>query len=253
LVRESRWLFQKLNQFAVLSEQDLKRLTTLVNDWLNTLYGALLAANSAAECLELLRPQSTTLVRELAALLTASAQPNVRIRSEEYSANTQLEILRLQAATIEQPVLDVGCGRDAELVKWLRSKNVTAVGFDLFDSETNGCLVADWFEFPFEPDRFGTITAHLSFSLHFLHQHLRPDSEARRYALQYMAILRSLRRGGCFAYAPGLPFIEGLLPSDQYAIRRFAIDSLPVDEQAMEVFAKNLGESPIYTCHVERK
>ncbi len=253
LARESRWLFQKVNQFNQLSEQDLKLLTTLVDDWLNALHKALVAANSATECLELLLPRNAAHVRELSALLTRSAQPNERIHSEEYSADTQLGVLRLQGVTLVQPVLDVGCGRDADLVKWLRRMHVNAVGFDLFDSGTLGCLVADWFEFPFVPEQFGTIIAHLSFSLHFLHQHLRPDGEARRYALQYMTILRSLRHGGCFAYAPGLPFIEGILPSDQFAVRKYAIDHLPTDERAMEIFTEKLGESPVYACHVERK
>jgi hypothetical protein len=253
LLQESRWLLQKRNQFTVLSEPDLIRLATLTNDWLKALHAALLAAKSAVECLELLRPHSIAHVQELTALLVCAARPDERIRCEEYSAETQLGVLRLQAATLVQPVVDIGCGRDADLVKWLRGKNVNAVGFDLFDSVGEGCLVADWFEFPFVPDQFGTIIAHLSFSLHFLHQHLRPDGDARRYALQYMAILRSLRRGGSFVYAPGLPFIEGLLPSDQYVVTRYAIDRLPLDERAMDVFAKYLRESPIYACHVERR
>ena len=253
LMLQSRWLFQRLNQFIVLSERELSRLEALVSDWLEALRKAMLEAKSAAECLELLEPFSARHVRELAALLAGTAHPDVRIRSEEYSAETQLEVLRLQTEALVPPVLDMGCGRDAALVKWLRIQNINAVGFDLFHSATVGCLLADWFEFPFMPEQFGTVIAHLSFSLHFLHQHLRPEGDAKRYALQYMAILRSVRHGGCFAYTPGLPFIEGLLPSDQFTIKKFGIDSLPIDEQVMKVFAQSLGESPIYACHVVRR
>ena len=253
LMLQSRWLFQRLNQFIVLSERDLRRLEVLVSDWLEALRGAVLEAKSAVECLELLEPFSARHVRELATLLARSAHPDIRIRSEEYSAETQLEVLRLQTTTLAPPVLDIGCGRDAALVKWFRSKNINAVGFDLFDSATLGCLLADWFEFPFMPEQFGTVIAHLSFSLHFLHQHLRPDGDAKRYALQYMTILRSVKHGGCFAYTPGLPFIEVLLPSDQYTVMKYEMDSLPIDEQAMGIFAQGLGESPIYACHVVRR
>jgi hypothetical protein len=53
--------------------------------------------------------------------------------------------------------------------------------------------------------------------LHFLHHHLRCDDSAFVYARTYMRVLRSLKPGGVFAYAPALPFIEELLPASSYA------------------------------------
>lgn len=42
-----------------------------------------------------------------------------------------------------------------------------------------------------------------------------------------MRILQALRRGGQFICTPGLLFIEGLLPAEQYDVHRRAINRAP--------------------------
>ena len=150
----------------------LCKLPLLIQEWLDALCYALLAANNANECMNLLHQGNCAHVRGLSAVATQSSQRHRRIRSEQYSVATQLEVLRLQPSALIEPVLDVGCGHDARLVKHLRSRDINAIGIDLFCREVPGCLVSDWFQFPWLRDQFGTIIAHLSFSLHFLHQHL---------------------------------------------------------------------------------
>ena len=252
LDRQMRWLMQRHNQFRGLSEEELSGLSKLTSPWLNLLRKTLMAAHNAGEFSELLHRGSKAYLRDLVTLATQSTQTRGQTSSEEYAVATQLEVLHLLLSELGEPVLDVGCGRHACLVKWLRNNHIDAIGIDLAASRTEGCLVADWFEFPFLPERLGTVVAHLSFSLQFLHQHLRPDGEAGRYARQYMAILHALRHGGRLIYAPGLPFIERLLPHDQYAVTRFGIERLPIDEWVMTIFTQRLKESPMYACHIER-
>jgi hypothetical protein len=249
---QTRWLMQKLNQFATPTKKELINSSSLILSWLDAVHHALVAAGGAAQFLELIQSACQAHLADLVTIVVRSTQLHGRMPSEEYEAETQLRVLHLDISTLSEPVIDVGCGRDACLVEWLRSHHIDTVGIDLFSSQVQGCLVADWLEFPFLPKQFGTVVAHLSFSLHFLHQHLRPDGLAARYAHQYMAILRSLRHGGRIAYAPGLPFIERLLPRDRYAVRRFSIERLPIHNHVTNVFSQSLGESPIYACHVER-
>jgi hypothetical protein len=48
----------------------------------------------------------------------------------EYSADLQLELLGIDTATIKQPILDIGCGSQANLVGHLRSLGLEAYGID---------------------------------------------------------------------------------------------------------------------------
>jgi hypothetical protein len=251
LTYHALWLRQKFDQFQVLSEDERHRLSSLVESWLRALLKCL-SAGSVVECSECLQDACDAHLRQLVVLATQNGSANSQACSEEYAVALQLKVLQLQLDGICEPILDLGCGRDGCLVKWLRDNKKNAIGIDLCPNNTQGCLSADWFKFPFLPNQFGTILAHLSFSLQFLHQHLKADSDAARYARLYMSILHSLRQGGLLAYAPGLPFIEKLLPADKYKVQRFNVPDLPVDEIAAGIFARQLGENPLYTCQVVR-
>jgi SAM-dependent methyltransferase len=136
----------------------------------------------------------------------------------------QLALLGLDPDAIAEPILDLGCGEGAPLVTALRARGKDAIGVDRITVPTSHVVETDWFEFPIAPDRYGTVISHLAFSTQFLHHHLRPEGDAERYARKYMEILRGLRDGGVFAYAPGLPFLEGLLPAD-----RFRVETRPIE------------------------
>lgn len=115
-------------------------------------------------------------------------------------------------------MLDIGCGEAASLVHHLRSIGCAAWGIDRHVATSDCTIQADWFAIPRVEGGWGTIVAHQSFSLHFLHAHLRIRGDAERYARAYMAVLHALRPGGSFLYAPGLPFIERLLDADRYRV-----------------------------------
>jgi hypothetical protein len=136
----------------------------------------------------------------------------------EYSAEFQIEILHLKVEELMEPVLDIGCGRQGNLVKYLRAEGVEAYGFDRLHADLPFLTSADWLEFQYGASKWGTIISNLGFSNHFHHHHLREDGDFLKYAEKYIEILRSLKPGGCFHYAPGLPFIEQHLNQAEYQL-----------------------------------
>ena len=85
--------------------------------------------------------------------------------------------------------------------------------------------LADWFEFNYGQRQWGTITAQQSLSTHFIHAHLHGSKQADEFARLYMVLLSSLRAGGTFYYAPGLPFIEEhIVNLDGYVLKKTTIE-----------------------------
>jgi len=136
----------------------------------------------------------------------------------EYTPELQLEILRLNINELMEPVLDIGSGRQGNLVKYLRGKGIEAYGFDRLPENLPFLTSADWLDYSYGDSKWGTIVSNLGFSNHFHHHHLREDGDFVNYAKKYMEILSSLKPGGCFHYAPGLPFIEAYLNRDLYQL-----------------------------------
>jgi SAM-dependent methyltransferase len=136
----------------------------------------------------------------------------------EYSPALQLGILQIDLSKLKNPVLDIGCGKDARLVKFLRSEGFDAYGVDRFQTQSEFVFEADWLEFVYGIRKWGTIISNLGFSNHFHHHHLRSDGNYLGYAKKFMEILRSLKQGGSFYYAPDLPFIEPLLDPTKYIV-----------------------------------
>jgi hypothetical protein len=171
--------------------------------------------------------------------------PLCAVVSAEYTPALQLRVLGLDPAALLEPILDLGCGADAALVHALRAGGRDARGVDRLASPGEGISRADWLEAPLPPASLGAVISHLGFSLHFLHHHLRPGDEALRYARRYMEILRALRPGGLFAYAPGLPFVEAHLDTAEWAVERSPIQVAPPGPLA--------GAIPWYASRVTRR
>ncbi len=133
------------------------------------------------------------------------------IPCEEYTPELQANLLGLDPACLQEPVLDVGCGSEARLVTYLRSLGIEAYGTDRL-AETEGCVIqGDWLETTYGESTWGTIISHMAFSNHFIHHHLKTDGNIQEYAHKYMELLRAIRPGGSFIYSPCLPFMEELL------------------------------------------
>lgn len=145
------------------------------------------------------------------------------VACSEYSPDLQIEILQINVNQIVEPVLDIGCGNQGSLVLFLHQKGIEAYGFDRFAYDNSFLSNSDWFEYKFEKDKWGTITSNLGFSNHFQHHHFRNDGNFIEYAKKYMDILSSLKVGGCFHYAPDLPFVEQYLDKDKYQLTKRSI------------------------------
>ncbi len=150
----------------------------------------------------------------------------VKVVCAEYSSSLQLQLLHIDSGSLQEPVLDIGCGEHAYLVRYLRKTGIETFGIDrLIDATTDSQFIqSDWMDYAFQPNRWGSIIANHSFALHFLHQNERKDGDYIGYAKKYMEILYSLQEGGAFYYAPSLPFIECYLPEDTYEVKVFPIN-----------------------------
>lgn len=151
-----------------------------------------------------------------------SVQPPVAC--SEYAPDLQLAILQIDLKEIQEPILDIGCGREMNLVNYLRDNGFEAYGIDRFDNENPFYTKSDWLEYTYEPGKWGTIISNLGFSNHFIHHNLRADGNYREYAEKYMEILAALKPDGSFHYAPDLPFIEMHLNLQTYRYTTSAID-----------------------------
>lgn len=144
----------------------------------------------------------------------------------EYTPELQLDILKIVPEKLSGPVLDIGCGRDGNLVRFLIQIGIEAKGIDRF-SFSGDCLInADWLEYDYGIEKWGTIVSNLGFSNHFTHHHLRKDGNYIEYAGKYMEILNSLRPGGKFHYAPDMSFIETHLNNNRFQIEKYGIADL---------------------------
>lgn len=158
-------------------------------------------------------------LHEAGALARVLDEPDTPICAT-YSPAVQFQVLGLNAGRMAGPVLDLGCGPEGRLVTHLRGIGRRDVyGFDQNAAEAEGVFRGSWFDAPLVPRTWGTIIAHQSFSLHFTHAHLRSEAQVKAYVQTYIRILDSLKPGGCFAYAPGLPFLEPLLPDGKWLVR----------------------------------
>jgi hypothetical protein len=139
----------------------------------------------------------------------------------EYSAELQLDLLGIDVYHIQQPILDVGCGRQANLVRHLRSLGLKAYGIDRdLDVHEAYLTEVDWFAYRFERDAWGTVISNMGFTNHLNYAYLHDVSQLERYLLRMKDILHSLLVGGCFYYAPGLPFVEDKLFINEYRVER---------------------------------
>jgi len=146
----------------------------------------------------------------------------IPVTCSEYSPDLQMHVLRLDMAQALQPVLDIGCGKHGQLVSYLRNRGIEAYGIDRFTFTDPDLQTADWLEYDYGKGKWGTIVSNLGFSNHFSHHHLREDGNYIGYGKAYMNILTSLKVGGCFHYAPDLPFIEKYLDPAQIELTKSA-------------------------------
>jgi hypothetical protein len=230
-----RWVeyVQSKNQFLPLGSDDWPTLRSLFNSALLDVRGAIEESATVTELgkrLSLALGAHMTRLDELLRSLCPEPERaddvlGTEPTSDEYSAELQISVLRLELPDLMEPVLDVGCGTDASLVHYLRAHGLEAYGIDLVVPSDPPLVQADWMTFPYGVSRWGTVIAHMSFTNHFVFQDQCSEEHAEKYALTYMKILRSLKRGGAFYYAPAVPFIERHLPAE-FLVTRHPVAAL---------------------------
>ena len=153
---------------------------------------------------------------------------------DEYSAPLQLQILSIDIARLGEPILDIGCGSDGKLVRYLRQQGLAAFGMDRLAPSGPEFIQKDWFDFDTR-QTWGTVVAHQSISIHFIFNHLHSPRIAKKYAQLFLTLLASLDVNGELYYAPGIPFFEDELKEiEQYIVTKtpIAIDSFGIGEIA---------------------
>lgn len=212
--------FCRVNQYYSFSKQDKLNLRDIYSDLFtslknNPLDEKLISANHFQSLRKWLKDTNPS-AEKLYSPVSEYTKPVV---CEEYSHELQVEVLNIDIDNLMEPVLDIGCGAGGNLVNYLRKKGIDAYGFDRFSSDNQYIFSDDWLEFPFGIKKWGTIISHLGYSNHFRHHHLRNDGDFIEYGKKYIEILNSLKPGGSFHYAPGLPFIEEFLDSSMFHAR----------------------------------
>ena len=142
----------------------------------------------------------------------------------EYSPQLQIGLLRIDVGNIKQPLLDIGCGSTAGLVRHLRALQIEAYGIDRQIEKGEAYLnPMDWFSYRFEPGTWGTITSNMAFTNHLLYTYHHDTAQLGLYVHKFNEIVASLVTGGSFHYAPSVPFLEQRLETDEYIVERFDI------------------------------
>jgi len=147
-----------------------------------------------------------------------------RVRCQEYSPELQLRLFGISPASIRQPVLDIGCGKSASLVRHLRAMNIEAFGLDRVLTEERMYLEkGDWLNVNLGSRRWGTVISNMAFTNHFVYvQHYDVERQSR-YVRAYGDILESLQMGGSFVYGPGVPDLERGIDGSKYHVEKRAI------------------------------
>jgi hypothetical protein len=139
----------------------------------------------------------------------------------EYSAKLQVELLGIDISHIKQPVIDIGCGSHANLVRCFRSLGVEAYGIDRhLEFHEPYLYQVDWFDYYFAQGKWGTVVSNMGFTNHLNYAYLHDISQLKRYLLKMEEIVESLSVSGSFFYAPSLPFIEDKLSTKCYKVMR---------------------------------
>jgi len=135
----------------------------------------------------------------------------------EYSSCFQLNLFNIKIQDIIGPVLDVGCGENANLVHFLNNHGLPAIGIDRKTARGPYTIECDWFNFDFEEKKYGFVFSNNAFSLHFLNA-LKINQNIPMYIRLFSRILCSLQESGYFCYAPSIPFIEKYINLEEYNV-----------------------------------
>ncbi len=213
--------FCRINQYYTFNSQAKKELRNIYSE----LFANLKTSKESAEIISKNHFQKLKQwlrkTNPFAEKIYSDAELDIEpIACSEYSADLQIGILKIDPNKLMEPVLDIGCGKQGNMVNYLNKLHIDTYGIDRFSFSDNKLINADWLEYNYGIQKWGTILSNLGFSNHFKHHNLREDGNYIEYGNKYMKILKSLKIGGSFHYAPDLAFIEQYLNNGQYRIEQ---------------------------------
>lgn len=141
----------------------------------------------------------------------------------EYSAQFQLELLELNPDTLKDPILILGSGTKGNLVHMLKAFGHAVCGIDPEAERSEITRRADFLNVDYGNAYWATIISPLGFSRELVESLQRNDGSDIDWVKCYKRILNALKPGGCFIYAPSLPFLEDLLKKEDFTVRRSPI------------------------------
>ena len=83
-----------------------------------------------------------------AATTYSNAEQRVKpVVCAEYSYDLQIDILKIDVNRLVSPVLDIGCGKQGNLVNYPKSKEIEVFGIDRFKFDSDILHTFDWLEY----------------------------------------------------------------------------------------------------------
>lgn len=143
--------------------------------------------------------------------------------NSEYSAGFQIELLDLDMDKLEDPILVVGSGATGNLVFFLNAQGHRACGIDPSAEDTDVTRASDFLHVDYGKDYWGSILSPLAFIKEMSAAIAAQDGSDLEWVKCYKSILTALKKGGSFIYAPSLPYIEDILPKEQFEITHSTI------------------------------
>lgn len=136
-----------------------------------------------------------------------------------YTPEFQLEIFGINPKTVKEPVLDVSCGQDPQLIHYLRIKGVNAYGADYDAPEGSYIKRASWTNSNFGHNKWGTILSNIDVA-NTINTAIKENSDAvKGLSLAYFNLLGCLKKGGEFIYAPPIPVLEAELSPEMFEVK----------------------------------
>ncbi|MBN2544324.1 MAG: hypothetical protein JXB50_00915 [Spirochaetes bacterium] len=136
-----------------------------------------------------------------------------------YSPEFQINFFDFETDKLKQPILDIGCGYNALLVKHLRALDIEAYGIDVLLNDNHDYLIScSWLEYDYGSEKWGTIISHMAFSNHLINNYKRNDKNYFNYIKKFRDILKSLKKGGTFYYAPSFDLKDIDMDKNKYKV-----------------------------------
>ena len=214
LTMENLKAFYRYNQYINFSEQDIE----VIKDIYRKLFEKIQNKNiSSIQIEEYYFHELKSVIKRKKVLENNENMILPKICSE-YSFELQLKVLDLDIDNIFEPLLDIGCGENGNLVENLVYRGFQARGIDRMVNNRYNCTNKNWFEFDYGEEKYGTIVSNLSFSSHFLYNYKNNTCLIEDYKNTYNKILKSIKIGGEWHYSPSLPFMEKYLSDKKYQV-----------------------------------